>query len=177
MGILSIIQPLNKTKNCYISITSLSPTHSILNDTALVKQTLTMAVRTKPANQTIILHSDQGPQYRAAAYLELSKTHKLQQSMSRKGECHDNAVAESFFGTLKSELVYQTRYKTRDEARSSIFEYIEVFYNRVRSHSYLNYQSPLTFESAHYNKIQYPVRWGSFTLTPLAFFREGKLEA
>jgi len=123
------------------------------NDAALVKQALTMAVRTKMAKQSVMLHSDQGSQYRAAAYLELFKVHNLQQSMSRKGECHDNAVAESFFGTLKSELIYQTRYKTRDEARSSVFEYIEVFYNRVRRHSYLNYQSPLTFESAHYNKI------------------------
>jgi len=64
-----------------------------------------------------------------------------------------NAVAESFFSTLKNELVYQNSYKTREQARSSIFEYIEVFYNRERRHSYLNYQSPLNFERAHYNTM------------------------
>jgi len=111
-----------------------------------------MAVRTKEARQTIMLHSDQGSQYRAAAYLALFKAHNLKQSMSRKGECHVNAVAESFFKTLKSELIYLTKYKTQDQARIAYFEYIEVFYNRIRRHSYLSYQSPLTFESAHYNK-------------------------
>jgi len=66
--------------------------------------------------------------------------------MSRKGECYDNAVAESFFGTLKKELITQQSYQTRDQAKSSIFEYIEVFYNKVRLHSYLNYKSPCDFE-------------------------------
>jgi len=123
------------------------------NDTALVKQALRMAIRRKDANQTVLLHSDQGSQYRAAEYLQMFKKHRIQQSMSGKGKCLDNAVAESFFGTLKNELVYQNRYKTWDEAKSSIFEYIEVFYNRVRRHSYLNYQSPLSFEADYYDSI------------------------
>jgi transposase InsO family protein len=121
------------------------------NDTALVKQALNMAVCSKNTKQTVLLHSDQGSQYRAADYLRMFKQHNIQQSMSRKGKCLDNAVAESFFGTLKNELVYQTRYKTREQAKSSIFEYIEVFYNRVRRHSYLNYQSPVSFENDYYS--------------------------
>jgi len=121
------------------------------NDTALVKQALNMAVRSKSTKQTVLLHSDQGSQYRATDYLRMFKQHNIQQSMSRKGKCLDNAVAESFFGTLKNELVYQTRYKTREQAKSSIFEYIELFYNRVRRHSYLNYQSPVSFENDYYS--------------------------
>lgn len=126
---------------------------SARNDAGLVKQALKMAIGFKPAKQEVLLHSDQGCQYRASSYLEMFTKYRIKQSMSRKGECHDNAVAESFFGTLKSELIHQTRYKTREEARNSIFEYIEVFYNRVRRHSYLNYQSPLSFENAFYNSI------------------------
>ena len=68
-------------------------------------------------------------------------------SMSRKGECHDNAVAESFFHSLKTELVYHEKYQTRAEAKQSIFKYIEIFYNRKRRHSYLNYQAPLVYEN------------------------------
>lgn len=71
--------------------------------------------------------------------------------MSRKGECHDNAVAESFFNTLKTELINQQTYQTKEQAKSSIFEYIEVFYNKVRRHSYLNYESPDNFEKVFYN--------------------------
>jgi len=123
------------------------------NDTALVTQALIMAVASKARKQEVLLHSDQGSTYRAAAYLELFNKYHITQSMSRKGKCHDNAVAESFFSTLKNELVYQNSYKTREQARSSIFEYIEVFYNRERRHSYLNYQSPLNFERAHYNTM------------------------
>ena len=124
------------------------------NDTALVTQALNMAVGRKEAKQPVLLHSDQGSQYRAAAYLEVLKKHNIQQSMSRKGKCLDNAVAESFFGTIKNELIYQTRYKTREEAKSSIFEYIEAFYNRVRRHSYINYQSPLSFENDFYSSTR-----------------------
>lgn len=122
------------------------------NDTKLVSRALEMAVKVKPIKEQVLLHSDQGSTYRADAYLALFKNNKIMQSMSRKGECHDNAVAESFFSTLKSELVYQTTYQTREEAKSSIFEYIEVFYNKVRRHSYLNYESPINYEMAFYNK-------------------------
>ncbi len=73
--------------------------------------------------------------------------------MNRKGECQDNAVAESFFSTLKTELVYQKSYQTREESQSSVFKYIEVFYNKVRRHSYLDYESPVNYEKAFYNRV------------------------
>jgi len=123
------------------------------NDTNLVSMALKMAMKAKSPAQKVILHSDQGSTYRSDAYLALFKRNGIIQSMSRKGECHDNAVAESFFSTLKSELVYQTSYLTREEAQSSIFEYIEVFYNKIRRHSYLNYESPLNYEIAFYDKV------------------------
>ena len=81
-----------------------------------------------------------------SAFRELLTQHRIVQSMSGKGNCYDNAVAESFFHTLKTELVYFENYQTREESRSSIFEYIEVFYNRERRHSALNYMSPVKFE-------------------------------
>lgn len=86
----------------------------------------------------MLLHSDQGSTYRAYEYLKLFKANSITQSMSRKGECYDNAVAESFFNTLKTEIVNQQTYQTRAEAKSSIFEYIEVFYNKIRRHSTIN---------------------------------------
>ncbi len=85
--------------------------------------------------------------------LEELKKHEIIQSMSGKGNCYDNAVAESFFHTLKTELVYWIKYKARKEARSSIFEYIECFYNRRRRHSYLNYFSPSNFEIFYLKKV------------------------
>jgi len=93
-----------------------------------------------------IFHSDRGVQYASEDFRKLLKKYKFVQSMSGKGNCYDNAVAESFFKTLKTELVYHERYWTRAQARASIFEYIEVFYNRVRKHSYLGYLSPEQFE-------------------------------
>jgi len=121
------------------------------NNTDLVKDALLMAVRQKEPYQKVLLHSDQGSTYRADNYLALFNKNKIEQSMSAKGDCFDNAVAESFFGTLKTELVYEQSYQSREEARESIFEYIEVFYNRVRRHSTLNYLSPDNFEKAFYN--------------------------
>jgi len=123
------------------------------NDAELVSTALKMAVKMKPLKQKVLLHSDQGSTYRSAVYLSLFKNNKIIQSMSRKGECHDNAVAESFFSTLKTELIYQRSYQTRQEAQSSIFEFIEVFYNKVRRHSYLDYESPVNYEKAFYNKV------------------------
>jgi len=121
------------------------------NNTDLVRDALMMAIKNKPKKEKVLLHSDQGSTYRADNYLSLFKTNSIQQSMSAKGDCYDNAVAESFFGTLKTELVYEQTYRSREQARQSIFEYIEVFYNRVRRHSTLNYQSPEKFEKAFYN--------------------------
>jgi transposase InsO family protein len=94
-----------------------------------------------------ILHSDQGSLYAMAQYRALLAEQGIRQSMSRKGDCWDNAPMESFFHTLKTELVMHCDYFTREQARSSLFEYMEVFYNRQRRHSSLNYASPLDFEA------------------------------
>lgn len=120
------------------------------NNTVLVSNALKMAVKQKPKQHAVILHSDQGSTYRAEQYLALFKAHHIQQSMSAKGECYDNAVAESFFGTLKTELIDGVTYPSKEQARKTIFEYIEVFYNRIRRHSSLNYLSPVNFEKAFY---------------------------
>jgi len=93
-----------------------------------------------------IFHSDRGVQYADDDFRELLDSFRMIQSMSGTGNCYDNAVAESFFHTLKTELIYHERYRTRLEARRSIFEYIEVFYNRFRKHSALGYRSPEEFE-------------------------------
>ena len=94
----------------------------------------------------LIHHSDRGVQYASNEYKSLLKSNGIIQSMSRKGNCYDNACMESFFGSLKTELIYFTRFKSRAEARLAIFEYIEVFYNRIRLHSKLGYRSPVDFE-------------------------------
>jgi len=86
-------------------------------------------------------------QYAAGSYQQLLTTHGITVSMSRKGNCWDNACVESFFGTLKRELVYQRQYATRSEATQDVFEYIEVFYNRQRRHSTLGYHSPAEYEA------------------------------
>ena len=93
----------------------------------------------------LIFHSDRGTQFACNDFREQLATFQMIQSMSGKGNCYDNAVAESFFGTLKKELVYHRNYKTRREARQSIFEYIEIFYNRKRMHSFLGNMSPEQF--------------------------------
>ena len=94
----------------------------------------------------LIHHSDRGRQYASYAYQDLLKRYGMRASMSRSGNCYDNAYLESFFGTLKTELVHGERYRTRLEARLSIFEYVEVFYNRQRRHSALGYRSPEQYE-------------------------------
>ena len=93
----------------------------------------------------LIFHSDRGIQYACNNFKEQLKKHHMIQSMSAKGDCWDNAVAESFFSTLKKELIHRNNYKTKWAARQSIFEYIEIFYNRQRKHSYLGYKSPVQF--------------------------------
>lgn len=93
-----------------------------------------------------MVHSDRGSQYASDDFRKELKKYGCKQSMSRKGNCWDNAVAESFFGTLKNELVHHEKYKTREEARLSIFDYIEMFYNKRRIHSHLNFVSPEEFE-------------------------------
>jgi putative transposase len=105
-----------------------------------------MAIGRLKSSDSVILHSDQGSQYSSYDYIKLAKEHNITLSMSRRGDCYDNAVAESFFKTLKKELVRKQNFETREIAASKIFEYIEMFYNPKRRHSYLGYISPNEFE-------------------------------
>jgi len=115
--------------------------------TELVEDALKMAVGRCNPGAGVLHHSDRGSQYACADYRKLLTRNGFTCSMSRTGNCYDNAVMESFWGTLKTELVYHEKYKTREQARQSIFEYIEVFYNRSRRHSSLGYLSPEAFEA------------------------------
>jgi len=117
-------------------------------DSRLVVDALEMAIARECPGEELIAHSDRGVQYASEHYQRLLKEHGITCSMSRKGNCWDNAPMESFFATLKKELVHHERYQNRSEARHSLFEYIEVFYNRVRRHSALNYQTPTQFAEA-----------------------------
>ena len=119
------------------------------NNTELVTDALTMAIWRRGNVKDVIVHSDQGSTYASGSYREQLIDNDLRCSMSRKGECLDNAVAESFFGTLKNELVYHEDYKTRAQARQSIIEYIEIFYNRQRRHAFLNYLTPVDYEAKY----------------------------
>jgi putative transposase len=107
---------------------------------------LNMAIKNERPKSGLIHHSDRGVQYASNEFQALLKANVIQCSMSRKGNCWDNAVAESFFHSLKMELVHGKLYETRQEAKTAIFEYIEVFYNRQRRHSHLGYLSPVDFE-------------------------------
>ncbi len=115
---------------------------------ALVSDALRMAVEQRGEVRGVMLHSDQGIQYASTDYQQLLNQHNIICSMSRKGNCWDNAPMESFYHSLKTEWVRFEDYRTRTEARSSLFHYIELFYNRKRRHSSLNYQSPMAFEAA-----------------------------
>jgi len=114
---------------------------------SLVNSAILMAIWKRKPAKGLIFHSDRGSQYASDSYREILSDYGVNASMSRKGDCWDNAVAESFFHTLKVELVHHYDYETREEARASIFEYIEVFYNRQRSHSVIGYEAPLVYES------------------------------
>ena len=116
-------------------------------DRHLVVKALDQAIASREPSAGLLVHSDRGSQYASHDYQKRLADHGLICSMSRKAECWDNAVAESFFGTLKQELTYHDTYATREEARQAIFEYIEVFYNRKRRHSTLGYMTPTTFEA------------------------------
>jgi len=113
----------------------------------LVTNALRQAIWQRKAEKGLVFHSDRGSQYASSACRDTLKKHGMLQSMSGKGNCYDNAVIESFFHTLKTEMVYFERFRTRSEAKQSIFEYIEVFYNRQRKHSAINYKSPAEFEN------------------------------
>jgi putative transposase len=115
--------------------------------TELVREALTMAIMRRQPQAGLLHHSDRGVQYSSDDYRHLLNQHGIKASMSGRGDCWDNACVESFWSTLKTELVHHQRYRSRDEARQSIFEYIEVFYNRKRLHSALGYLSPEAFEA------------------------------
>ena len=114
--------------------------------TDLVLDALTMAVWRRKPKSPVIIHSDQGSQFCSDAFLRWCHDNRLSPSMSRRGNCWDNAVAESFFGSLKSELIKKRIFTTREQARSEVFDYIEGFYNRVRRHKHLQQISPYEFE-------------------------------
>lgn len=121
--------------------------------TELVIRALMMAVVHRNPQTEIIFHSDRGCQYTSSSFREILKNYGIVQSNSFTGNCYDNAITESFFHTLKTELTYWEKYQTREEAKKSIFEYIEINYNRRRLHSSLGYLSPVEFEEKKQKRI------------------------
>ena len=117
---------------------------------SLVLDALLMSVWRRRPKKSVLVHSDQGSQYGSDAWQRFCREHQLEPSMSRRGNCWDNAVAESFFSSLKKERIKKRIYKTRDLAREDVFDYIEVFYNRNRRHSHLGGVSPEAFEQASF---------------------------
>jgi len=129
-----------------------------LSKTLFTKETITpaweMAISKRKIDNNLIFHSDRGIQYASKEFRNQINTNNLiTQSMSRKGNCWDNAVAESFFKTLKSELIYHQEYKTIEQAKLAVFEYIEIWYNRKRLHSSLGYKTPVEVET-EFNKLK-----------------------
>jgi transposase InsO family protein len=114
--------------------------------TSLVNDALLMAIKQRKPNKGLIWHTDRGSQYASDSHQSLLKQFGIIQSMSRKGNCYDNAVSESFFHTLKTELIHHIIFETKAQARMAIFSFIEIWYNRKRLHSYLGYMSPVEFE-------------------------------
>ena len=129
-----------------------------LSKTLFTKETITpawkMAISKRKIDDNLIFHSDRGIQYASKEFRnQLNANNLITQSMSRKGNCWDNAVAESFFKTLKSELIYHQEYKTIEQAKLAVFEYIEIWYNRKRLHSSLGYKTPIEVET-EFNKMK-----------------------
>lgn len=122
-------------------------------DQDLVCDALRSAIGLRKPSAGLLHHSDRGSQYASNAYQDLLRRNGIQCSMSRKGNCWDNAVVESFFHTLKTERVHHKRYSSRAEARADIFDYIERFYNRRRRHSSLNYLNPVEYEANYQNGV------------------------
>jgi len=120
----------------------------------LVNDALTMAIWKRKPSRGLIWHSDRGSQYASDSHRTILKDHAIIQSMSKKGDCWDNAVAESFFHTLKTELTNHYQFKNKQEAKNIIFEYIEVFYNRIRIHSANNYLAPVEFEKVNRKSLK-----------------------
>jgi len=112
----------------------------------LVIKALEMAVQNRKPTKGLVFHSDRGSQYASHNFQKTLWKYGIRSSMSRKGDCWDNAVAESFFSTLKTELIFHNRYQNRKQAKRDLFEYIEIYYNRIRMHSTLDYKSPENYE-------------------------------
>ena len=122
-------------------------------DRKLALDALRMALAQRRPPRGLIHHSDRGSQYASGDYQQLLAEHGIRASMSRRGDCWDNAVAESFFASLKLELVYQVQWPSRSAARKALFEYLELFYNRRRRHSSLGYLSPAEFEWSNHRRV------------------------
>lgn len=120
----------------------------------LVLKALDQAVQRQQPESGVLHHSDRGSQYASREYQERLSRYGMAGSMSRKGNCYDNACIESFHSVLKKELVFLETFKTRQQAKQRIFEYIEIFYNRQRIHSSIGYQSPTNFERMYYNRLR-----------------------
>ncbi len=122
-------------------------------DKELALNALVMAVWRRQPKQTVMVHSDQGSQFSSYDWQDFLKAHNLQQSMSRRGNCHDNAVAESFFQLLKRERIRRKSYETREQAKRDIFDYIEMFYNPKRRHGFSNQLSPANYEKQYFQRL------------------------
>ncbi len=120
----------------------------------LALSALLMAVWRRKPKQEVIVHSDQGSQFSSYDWQDFLKAHRLVGSMSRRGNCHDNAVAESFFQLLKRERIKRRIYSSREEARRDVFDYIELFYNPKRRHGYTNQLSPVEFEKQYFMRLE-----------------------
>ncbi len=118
-------------------------------------QALRQAIIWRNPGKGLICHSDRGSQYAGNDFKSLLARHEFVGSMSKKGDCWNNAVAESFFHTLKVELIHRMKFKTREEAKRKIFEYVEIYYNRQRSHSALGYLSPFEYEKLGSQSLQF----------------------
>ena len=123
-------------------------------DRHLVIRALLMAVWRRQPNEPVRVHSDQGSQYGSADYLAFMRENNLEPSMSRRGNCHDNAVADSFFATFKKRVIQKKIYATREEAKGEIFNFIEMFYNPVKRHSHTGGVSPAKFKEANFSRLE-----------------------
>jgi len=121
--------------------------------TDLVSDALDMAYNTQKPKNGLLHHSDRGSQYTSEAYRKKLETYSMKVSMSRKGNCYDNACIESFHSVLKKEFIYCTKFRTKEQAHQEVFEYIELFYNRKRIHGSLGYLSPERFEEQYYKRL------------------------
>lgn len=129
-----------------------SMSHSL--EERIVLDALRMALLRRQPGRGVLFHSDRGSQYAGKACRRLLRDHGMKSSMSRKGDCWDNAVIESFNATIKTELIHRTRWTTREETRAAIYEYIETWYNAKRLHSTLGYVSPLAFEEQEFRNMK-----------------------